>query len=158
MLLKFILNGQPAEVSDPPGDITLLALLRDYLGLKGTKEGCGVGECGACTVLLDGKAVNACLTAAWQAAGRSVTTIEGMAQGDRLHPLQAAFVERGAVQCGFCTPGMIMSASSLLAEDPDPSPEKIKTALVGNFCRCTGYGQIVEAVQTAAREMKGRRS
>jgi carbon-monoxide dehydrogenase small subunit len=138
------LAGVPAEAS-------LLEVLRDHLGLLGAKEGCGVGECGACSVLVDGAVVNACLTPAGSAQGREVTTIEGLAGEAGLHPLQEAFLETGAVQCGFCTPGMIMAAADLLARDPDPDEEAIKLALAGNLCRCTGYHDIVRAVRRAAR-------
>ncbi|SMB99506.1 purine hydroxylase delta subunit apoprotein [Thermanaeromonas toyohensis ToBE] len=142
-------NGKEVQVEAPAG-ITLLRLLRDYLGLTGTKEGCGEGECGACTVLLDGVAVVSCLLPAAKAEGREVTTIEGLAQGQKLHPLQEAFISEGAVQCGFCTPGMILSAKSLLDSNPCPTKEEIKEAISGNLCRCTGYSQIVRAVQKAA--------
>jgi len=154
MKLSFELNGEAISLEDVPGEQSLLELLRDRLGLLGTKEGCGVGECGACSVLLDGKVVNSCLTAAWQVAGRKVTTIEGMARGDELHPLQEAFVEAGAVQCGFCTPGMVMAASDLLSHHPDPGDEQIKQSLAGNLCRCTGYHDIVRAVRKAARQLR----
>lgn len=131
----------------------MLRLLRDYLGLTGTKEGCGEGECGACTVLLDGVAVVSCLLPAAKAEGREVTTIEGLAQGQKLHPLQEAFISEGAVQCGFCTPGMILSAKALLDSNPRPTKDEIKEALSGNLCRCTGYSQIVRAVEKAAEVM-----
>jgi carbon-monoxide dehydrogenase small subunit len=153
MKLEFVLNGRKTLLEEIPGQETLLSMLRDRLGLLGTKEGCGIGECGACTVLLDGEAVNACLTAAWKAAGREVTTIEGLASENGLHPLQEAFVESGAVQCGFCTPGMIMAAYALLKSESDPDTEQIKTALEGNLCRCTGYKHIIEAVRTARARM-----
>jgi len=155
MELKFNLNGREVSLGEVDGQETLLEVLRQRLNLKGTKEGCGLGECGACSVLLDGRVVNSCLTAAWKAAGRTVTTIEGLAREGRLHPLQEAFVQTGAVQCGFCTPGMIMAASSLLAQNPDPSEEEIKLALAGNLCRCTGYHDIIRAVRRAARKMRG---
>ena len=158
MELTFRLNGNEVRVRDVPGEESLLNLLRDYLDKKGTKEGCGVGECGACSVLLDGCVVNACLTAAWQVRGREVTTIEGMAQGDTLHPLQEAFLETGAVQCGFCTPGMIMSAADLLTHNPDPEKEEIRKALAGNLCRCTGYHDVVRAVRKAAKRLREGRS
>ncbi len=132
---------------------TLLYLLRDDLHLYGTKDGCREGECGACTVLLDGQPVNACLVLAGQADGRNVVTIEGLAADGRLHPLQAAFVQAGAVQCGFCTPGLILSAVALLEQHPWPSDEQIRHALTGNLCRCTGYAQIFEAVNQAATEL-----
>lgn len=158
MELIFSLNGEEVSLSQVPGEESLLNLLRQRLGLLGTKEGCGVGECGACSVLLDGRVVNACLTGAWQVAGRQVTTIEGMATDGGLHPLQQAFVETGAVQCGFCTPGMIMSAQDLLNRDADPSEETIRNALVGNLCRCTGYHDIVRAVRRAAKYLRGEAS
>jgi len=154
MELRFILNGNEIRIRDVPGEESLLGLLRNYLDKKGAKEGCGVGECGACSVLLDGCVVNACLTAAWQVQGREVTTIEGMAKGQTLHPLQEAFLETGAVQCGFCTPGMIMSAADLLSRNPDPGEEEIKRALAGNLCRCTGYHDIVRAVRKAAKRLR----
>jgi len=132
---------------------TLLDVLRQDLGLKGTKRGCDQGHCGACTVLLDGKAVNTCLLLAVEAHGKKITTIEGLSNGDRLHPLQEAFVEGGAIQCGFCTPGMILSAKALLDEIQNPSEEEIREALSGNLCRCSGYVKIVKAVQRAAQAM-----
>jgi len=158
MELIFSLNGSEVKLSQVPGEESLLNLLRQRLGLLGTKEGCGVGECGACSVLLDGRVINSCLTAAWQVAGRQVTTIEGMAKGGVLHPLQQAFVETGAVQCGFCTPGMIMASQDLLSQDADPSDEAIKTALAGNLCRCTGYHDIIRAVRRAAMRLMGEAS
>ena len=146
--ILFTLNGHPMETLVEP-HWTLLDLLRDQLELTGTKEGCGQGECGACTVLLNGLAVNACLYPVLEAEGREVTTIEGLAGPDgSLHPLQEAFINYGAVQCGFCTPGMILSAKALLDENPHPAEEDIRTALAGNFCRCTGYAQIIQAVQS----------
>ncbi len=153
MNLIFTLNGTLTSLPDVPSHATLLSILRDRLGFLGTKEGCGVGECGACTVLLDGEPVNSCLTAAWKAAGREVLTIEGLAPADGLHPVQEAFIESGAIQCGFCTPGMILSAYALLKRTARPDVEEIKTALAGNLCRCTGYKQIVDAVQAAAAKM-----
>jgi carbon-monoxide dehydrogenase small subunit len=134
--------------------LTLLEMLRDRLGLTGTKLGCGVGECGACTVLMDGDAVNACLVLAAQADGADIWTVEGLEREGRLDPLQEAFVRRGAVQCGFCTPGMLMSAKALLARNPHPSDEEIRVAISGNLCRCTGYQQIVEAISSVARKGK----
>lgn len=152
MKLKFTLNGRPVEVETHPGR-RLLDLLRDDLGLTGVKEGCGEGECGACTVLVDGKLRLSCLTAAIQVEGKEVTTIEGLARDGKLHPIQRAFVETAGVQCGFCTPGFIMAAYALLAENPDPTPEEVRAWLSGNLCRCTGYEQIVEAVLLAAKYM-----
>lgn len=133
-----------------PAKTTLLQALRDYLGLTGVKEGCGKGECGACTVLLDGKAVPSCLVLAAQAEGKDVLTVEGLAN-EGLTPLQRAFVEEGAVQCGYCTPGMILSAEALLRENPNPSEEEIKEAISGNLCRCTGYLKIIKAIKKAAK-------
>ncbi len=149
--LTITLNGQETTVLVSP-DWSLLRLLRDELELTGTKEGCGAGECGACTVLLDDLAVNSCLLPVLEVEGRSVTTIEGLSSPDgRLHPLQQSFIEHGAVQCGFCTPGMIMSAAALLRENPAPDEHQIRTAIAGNLCRCTGYTQIVQAVDQAAK-------
>ncbi len=128
---------------------TLLDVLRDDLGLTGTKNGCSEGECGACTVLLDGEPVSSCLVLAHEVDGQEVVTIEGLARGDELHPVQRAFVEAGAIQCGFCTPGMIMSTKALLDRNPDPSHEDIREGLKGNLCRCTGYVKIVDAVEMA---------
>lgn len=130
---------------------TLLSFLRDDLALTGTKEGCGIGECGACTVLLDGKAVNACLVLAARVDGSEVTTIEGLAEGNRLHPLQQAFIAHGAVQCGFCTPGVLLTAMAFLQDNPAPTRDQIRRAIVGNLCRCTGYQQIVDAIEAVSR-------
>lgn len=153
--IHFIVNGDPVSALVAP-DWTLLRALRDGVGLTGAKEGCGAGECGACTVLVDGTAVNSCLFPALEVEGRSVTTVEGLAQPDgSLHPLQRNFIEKGAVQCGFCTPGALMSAKALLDQNPAPTEHQIKVALAGNLCRCTGYTQIVEAIQAAAVEMNG---
>ncbi len=149
MELTLTVNGEPRRLDVPPLR-RLIDVLRVDLGLTGTKEGCGEGECGACTVLLDGAPVNACLVPALQAAGRTVETIEGLAGDGELHPVQRAFVERGAVQCGFCTPGMVLTAVALLREHPHPSREQIRAGLVGNVCRCTGYHKIVDAVEAAA--------
>ena len=134
--------------------MTLLDFLREDLGLKGTKRGCDSGQCGACTIIMDGKTMNACLILAIQADGKEILTIEGLSSGGRLHPLQEAFVEEGAVQCGFCVPGMILSAKALLDEKKDPSGEEIREALSGNLCRCTGYVKIIKAVQKAAALMR----
>lgn len=153
--ISFLLNGevQELEVQD---HWSLLHLLREELGLTGTKEGCGSGECGACTVLVDGKAVNSCLYLAVEVEGKEVLTIEGLAAPDgTLHPLQRAFVEQGAIQCGFCTPGMIMSAKALLDENPSPTEEEIRHALAGNLCRCTGYLHILRAVRAASGASEG---
>lgn len=133
---------------------TLLELLRDDLGLIGVKEACGLGECGACTVILDGKAILSCMTLAVEADGGQVLTIEGLAQDGDLHPIQRAFVDHGAVQCGFCTPGMVLSSKALLDENPSPTEEEIREALVGNICRCTGYTKIIDAVSAAAEMLR----
>ncbi|MGD8237729.1 MAG: (2Fe-2S)-binding protein [Armatimonadota bacterium] len=153
-LLSLTVNGERYEVAVDSRD-TLLRVIRDHLGLTGTKDGCGEGECGACTVLLDGKAVCSCITLALDAEGREVTTIEGISENGSLHPLQEAFVEHGAIQCGFCTPGMIVSAKALLDENPNPSDEQIRAAIVGNLCRCTGYTHIITAIKAAAESMAG---
>ncbi|MDI6812819.1 MAG: (2Fe-2S)-binding protein [Desulfitobacteriaceae bacterium] len=152
MNIELRVNEQDFRLVVEP-DERLLDVLRNRLGLIGTKEGCGEGECGACTILMDGKAVNSCLVLAAQAVGHELMTIEGV--GDRLHPhpLQKSFVELGAVQCGFCTPGMILSAKALLDRNSQPSEEEIKEAMSGNLCRCTGYDKIVKAVQRAAEEV-----
>ena len=128
---------------------TLLDIIRDEIGLTGTKSGCEMGECGACTVLLNGQAVNSCLVLAHEADGQEILTIEGLAQGDRLHPIQEAFIEHGAIQCGFCTPGMILTTRALLEQNPKADSSAIKTGLRGNLCRCTGYIKIIEAVEAA---------
>jgi carbon-monoxide dehydrogenase small subunit len=148
--LAFTLNGDPVEV-EVPGGRTLLWVLRDVLGLTGTKWGCRVGDCGACTVLLDGAPALACLLAAGQVEGRGVTTIEGLERRGTLADLQEAFVGAGAIQCGYCTPGMILAAWALLERDPDPDEAAVRRALAGNLCRCTGYGKIVDAVLATAR-------
>ena len=134
---------------------TLLDVLRDRLGLTGAKEGCGTGDCGACTVKLDGRVVCSCLTLGAEAEGRTVETIEGMADGDNLHPLQSKFLEHAALQCGICTPGILVAAKSLLERNPDPTETEIRFWLAGNLCRCTGYDKIIRAVQDAAAEMRG---
>lgn len=151
MAFTFTVNGREHRV-DPPGETRLLDLLRE-LGYTGVKEGCSSGECGACTVLLDDEPVCSCLIFAHQARGREVTTIEGVAGDDRLHPVQQAFIDVGAVQCGFCTPGLILSSLALLRCNPDPSEEDVREALSGNLCRCTGYVKIVEAVLEAAKRL-----
>jgi len=154
MDICFTLNGKSISVQ-APGEISLLSLLRDHLQLTGTKCGCSIGECGACTVLLDGNAVTSCLVMAGQVNGRSVMTVEGLAAEDgSLSPLQRAFIEHYAVQCGFCTPGMLMSATALLKRNPDPSEEEIRRAMSGNLCRCTGYDAIVDAISAAAKELR----
>ncbi len=143
--LVLTVNEEPYEIQINPNR-TLLEVIRNDLGLTGTKEGCGTGECGACTVLLDGEPVNACLTLALQAHEKRVTTIEGLGKGGTIHPLQEAFITHGAIQCGFCTPGMILSAKALLDRKPEPKEMEIREALIGNLCRCTGYQKIVEAI------------
>ena len=155
-LIKIFVNGNEVETAVRPGT-TLLDLLRDGLHLTGTKKGCELGDCGACTVILDGKAVNSCLVLAVEADGRHVTTIEGLADGEDMHPIQRAFVEKGAIQCGYCTPGMIMRTKALLDENPDPTEDEIRQALSGNLCRCTGYSKISEAVETAKSYLKGKK-
>ena len=154
-LININVNGTENEVAVNSGT-TLLDLLRDQLRLTGAKKGCELGDCGACTVLLNGKAVNSCLVLAIEADGQNITTIEGLAKGEDLHPIQRAFVEKGSIQCGFCTPGMILRTKSFLDENPNPSRENIKEALSGNLCRCTGYTKIIEAVETASEYLKGK--
>jgi len=144
------INGDPYEVVVKPKE-TLLDVLRDKLKLTGTKKGCDAGDCGSCTVLMDGKPVPSCLILAIEARDREITTIEGLAEGENLHPIQKAFVEHGAIQCGFCTPGMVLTAKALLDETPSPTEDEIKEAMSGNMCRCTGYVKIIEAIQAAAR-------
>jgi aerobic-type carbon monoxide dehydrogenase small subunit (CoxS/CutS family) len=146
------------ETHEAQANQTLLSFLRDTLDLTGAKEGCNEGECGACIVLLDGRAVNACLTLAVEADGRAVTTIEGIGQSDRLHPLQQAFLDHAAAQCGFCTPGMIMAALGLLNEKPEPTEAEIRQALGGNLCRCTGYRQIIDAISQAGGAMRAKKA
>ncbi|PWL43667.1 MAG: (2Fe-2S)-binding protein [Clostridiaceae bacterium] len=153
MNVSFFVNEKPVVMEVAP-DRRLLDILREDMHLTGTKEGCAEGECGACTVLLDGEAVHACLTVAAQLNGHHVTTIEGLAELGMLNVLQQAFVEEIAIQCGYCTPGMIMSATALLMKDPHPTDEEIRVALSGNICRCSGYVQIVRAVKRAAMEME----
>ena len=157
MKLSFILNEVPVRVEIEPPDL-LADVLRDRLGLTGTKKGCGQGECGACTVILDGKAVNSCMVPAARVEGRRVVTIEGLKTAGKPHPIQQAFIDAGAIQCGFCTPGMILSAKALLDEKPHPTREEIRTALAGNLCRCTGYDNIVKAILLAASRMGGNRN
>ena len=155
MSLRFVLNGRATAIEAPPA-ARLLDVLRGPLGLTGTKEGCGEGECGSCTVLLDGVPVNSCLVLAGQVEGRSVTTIEGLGDVAHLSPLQEAFVKEGGSQCGACTPGFLISAEALLASIPQPGETDIREALAGNLCRCTGYQRIVEAVRAAAKERASR--
>lgn len=151
--IELLINHRRYQVDVTPWDL-LLNVLRDQLGLLGVKYGCGTGDCGACTVLVDGQALNSCLLLAIRLQGKEIITVEGLADGDKLHPLQQAFIDQGAVQCGYCTPGMLLSAKALLDENPNPTEEEIRQALAGNLCRCTGYKKIVEAVQAAAAMMK----
>jgi len=146
MEIKFTLNGRLTQVEVPPY-WTLLKLLREKLGLTGTKEGCGIGECGACTVLMDGMPVNACLVLTPKVEGKKIETIEGLGNRESLHPLQKSFIDHGAIQCGFCTPGILMSSKALLEEKSNPTREEIKEAISGHLCRCTGYHQIIEAIE-----------
>ncbi len=150
---NFTLNGKKVECDCNPNK-TLLEILRNYFKLTGTKEGCGIGECGACTVIMDGNAVNSCLVLITQAEGRDILTVEGLSKNGELDILQRAFIDEGAVQCGYCTPGMLMSAKALLMKNVDPIEEDIRRALAGNLCRCTGYTKIVQAVKKVASEMK----
>ncbi|MCL4506599.1 MAG: (2Fe-2S)-binding protein, partial [Chloroflexi bacterium] len=151
MKISFTLNDWPVSVEAPP-HVTLLSLLRDYLNLTGTKEGCDIGECGACSVLLDGRVVNSCLVLAAQVGGRQVVTVEGLRRPDgTMSDLQAAFVKYGAVQCGYCTPGLIIAGEALLRSNPTPTREEIRDGVAGNLCRCTGYQQIVDAIEQTAR-------
>lgn len=143
--VRLVVNGEPYELAVEPRT-TLVELLREELRLTGTKEGCGIGVCGACTVLLDGKAIKSCLVLALKANGKEIMTIEGLAKKGELHPLQKAFIDHGAIQCGYCTPGMILSAKALLDENPHPTEEEVRMAMVGNLCRCTGYVKILEAI------------
>ena len=153
MKVRFYLNDRE-RVVETDSNRTLLEVLRTDLGLTGTKYGCGIGQCGTCTVLIDGKAKCACLTLIGQVNGRRVETVEGLSAGEALHPLQNSFVENHALQCGYCTPGMLMSAKGLLDRNPTPSEEEIKRAISGNLCRCTGYVQIVKAIQKASEKMR----
>ena len=152
--VQLTVNGEPAEFLAEPRQ-TLLECLRDNLNLTGTKEGCGDGNCGACTVKLDGKLVTSCLVLGVEAEGQSVETVEGIAKGAALHPLQRIFIESAGLQCGICTPGVLMAAKALLEKEPDPTEHQIRLWLANNLCRCTGYDKIVRAVQLAASEMRG---
>lgn len=151
MIARLIVNGEPHELAIEPNQL-LIEVLRDQLGLTGTKHSCGAGNCGACTVLMDGTPVLACMTLAVAARDKDITTIEGLAQGEVLHPIQKAFVDHGAIQCGYCTPGMILSAKALLEKHPQPSEDEIREGIAGNICRCTGYAKIVDAIQVAASD------
>jgi carbon-monoxide dehydrogenase small subunit len=151
--IRFRINDQPYELSVEPNQV-LLDLLRDELGLTGTKGGCYIGDCGSCTVIMDGRPVNSCLVLAVQADGKEIYTVEGLEREGELSTIQKAFMEKGAVQCGFCTPGMLLSAKSLIDQNPSPSVAEIKMAISGNLCRCTGYQKIIEAIEEAAS--KGR--
>ena len=152
-IVKFIVNGRSYEMPIEP-QMTLVEVLRDKLDITGTKISCGAGECGACTVLIEGKPVLSCLTLAITAREKNILTIEGLAKGNDLHPIQKAFIDNGAIQCGFCAPGMILTAKALLDENPNPTRREAKKALAGNLCRCTGYVKIVDAVLVAAEEMR----
>ena len=154
-LIELTVNKQPYPI-DVEGRTRLLDALRDKCLLTGAKEGCSTGDCGACTVLLDGQPVTSCLVLAASAVGREITTIEGVAEGETLHPVQQAFMDSGGLQCGICTPGMIMTSIALLEENPSPTRDEIRSGLQGNICRCTGYDKIVDAVEAAAREMQGK--
>jgi aerobic carbon-monoxide dehydrogenase small subunit len=151
--VNLTVNGKEYNIDVKPS-ATLLELIREELQLTGTKEGCGVGECGACTVIMNGKTVNACIILAAEANGKNITTIEGLVKDDKLHPIQQAFVEIGGLQCGFCTPGMILSAKALLDVNNNPTDLEIRKGIEGNFCRCTGYTKIIESIRLAARLMR----
>jgi len=152
--INLTINGERREL-EIEEDMRLLDLLRDELKLTGTKEGCGEGECGACTVIMDGKLVNSCMVLAFQAEGKDILTIEGVkGENDEIHPIQQAFLEEGAVQCGFCTPGMVLAAKSILDHNPEPTREEIREGISGNLCRCTGYNKIVDAVEKASKYLK----
>jgi aerobic-type carbon monoxide dehydrogenase small subunit (CoxS/CutS family) len=152
-MIRFTINGKSCELEIKPWQ-TLLELIREDLKLTGTKEGCSEGECGSCTVIMGGRTVNSCLVPAMEADGQEILTIEGLSDGDKIHPIQEAFVERSGTQCGFCTPGIIMSTKALLDENPDPSQEEIREGISGNLCRCTGYTKIFESISAAAHAMK----
>ena len=152
-IISFTLNGEQVDAICED-NMSLLDFIRETLGLTGTKKGCEEGECGACTVLLDGRPVNSCMCLADEAAGHELTTIEGLAVNGVLTPVQQAFIDKWALQCGYCTPGMIMSATALLAVNPDPTEEEIRVAIEGNLCRCTGYAKIIDAIHAAAEAMK----
>ena len=151
--VQFTINGEQVEVDVEP-QRTLLQVIREDLNLTGTKDACGMGECGSCTVLMDGKPVYSCLILAVEAEGKDILTVEGLMEGEKLHPLQESFHEHGAFQCGFCTPGMLLTAKALLDENPRPTEEEVRTAIAGNVCRCTGYIKIVEAILATAESMR----
>jgi carbon-monoxide dehydrogenase small subunit len=153
VLVSTTVNGDPVQFACPP-DETLLNSLRDRLGLTGAKEGCGTGDCGSCSITLDGRLVCSCLVLGVEAEGREITTVEGLAEGSTLHPLQQQFIDQAALQCGICTPGFLVAAKALLDRNPDPTETEIRYALAGNLCRCTGYDKIVRAVQAAAKDMR----
>lgn len=152
--ITLLVNGKEYTTEVEPDEL-LVDVLRDKLGLTGTKKGCGTGDCGACTVIMAGRAVNSCLVLAVAAAGKPITTIEGIAQDGQLHPLQQSFIEHGAIQCGFCTPGMILMAKALLDENPQPTEAEVRAGIAGNLCRCTGYTKIVKAILAAAAMLSG---
>lgn len=152
-LINLKINGENYELHVKPNTL-LLDLIRDEIGLIGTKRGCDTGECGACTILVEGKPFNSCLMLAVEADGKNILTVEGLAKEGQLHPLQEAFIEEGAVQCGFCTPGVLLSVKALIDTNPNPTTEKIKLAISGNLCRCTGYTKIVKAIISAAKKIK----
>lgn len=154
VLVSTTINGDPVEFACEPNE-SLLDALRNRLGLTGAKEGCGTGDCGACSIQVDGRVVCSCLVLGVEAEGREIETVEGLANGTELHPLQTKFLEHAALQCGVCTPGFLMAAKALLEKNPDPSEEEIRFGLAGNLCRCTGYDKIVRAVQDAAKVMRG---
>jgi len=154
VLVTTTINGDRVEFACEPNE-PLLDVLRNRLGLSGAKEGCGTGDCGACSVQVDGRVVCSCLVLGVEAEGREIETVEGLAHGTELHPLQTKFLEHAALQCGVCTPGFLMAAKALLEKNPDPSEEEIRFGLAGNLCRCTGYDKIVRAVQDAAKVMRG---
>lgn len=150
--IKVNINDKYYDLKVKPNTL-LLDLLRNELGLTGTKRGCDTGECGACTVIMDGLTVNSCMVLAAEVNGKNITTIEGLEKGGQLHPIQESFMEEGAIQCGFCTPGMVLSAKALLDKNPDPTDEEIRVAISGNLCRCTGYTKIIKAIKSAAQKM-----
>lgn len=152
-MIKFILNNKNVELLIDEKEL-LVDTIRNRLGLTGTKKACGTGDCGSCTVLIEGRAIRSCLTLTCMVEGKDVVTIEGMGNEKKLHPIQQAFIDKGAVQCGYCIPGMVLTTKALLDKNPNPDDDQIKTALSGNFCRCTGYTKIYEAVKTAAQRLK----